>query len=130
MLVLGSVREPFPIALFEHYPMAYETFADVAEDLPRCTRSTTAAGSTPRSDTGAPQSSNRSMPGRWSNPQPSNLSTRRGALQIYNFARRLTLHELSELYRQQGRYEEAKALFARASKIVEQTLGPDRDQRP
>ena len=61
----------------EIYLMEYDTFEDVTASLPRfIDGSTTASGSIPRSDIGAPSDSNRSTPGRWSNPQPEPVYSR------------------------------------------------------
>ena len=66
------------------YPMAYETFADVADDLPRnsSTRFTTLVVSTQRWAISARNSSRIAIPGRRSKQPPEFLFTPRGPHQI------------------------------------------------
>ena len=52
------------------YPMAFETFQDVAQQLPRFIEKYNAGACTRRSDTAAPTSSRRRTPGRRSKPPP------------------------------------------------------------
>ena len=80
------------------YPMAYETFADVANDLPNSsTRSTTLVVSTQRWAISARSSSRISIPGLWSN-QPPKLCPPQGAHSIGRNTRDVLnlVHELEE----------------------------------
>ena len=76
------------------YPMAYETFPDVADDLPKnsSTRSTTLVVSTQRWAISARSSSRISIPGRWSNQPPDFLSAPRGPLQVALFLAAMCAH--------------------------------------